>query len=191
MLLRKFTWILILEMILLLAINIYAIEFSNDYMLYVYGSRSCPHCHTLANYLIDRGMTFTWFWIEDQDNLDNFKALARDLDISQGTPTVIVYVNGRPSAIVLGAITDDNFWRNIIDNPGSSLKIFYGDTLIKEIPIPKNFTEKYISATPASYEDVRSYAKGVEARNLLEFLPTFILLAILVGAALFIYLRKS
>ena len=179
--------------ILVLTTNIsslYAIDFTNDYMLYVYGSRSCPHCHTLANYLIDKEMAFTWFWIEDKDNLDVLKNMVEDLEISQGTPTTVVYVNGKPVAIVLGAITEDSFWKNIIDNPSNSLRIFYGDKLIKEIPVPSNFTQKYIAKNPASYDDVKTYAKGSAETNPFEYLPTIILIALLIGAVILIYIRK-
>ncbi len=168
----------------------YSLDFTNDYILYVYGSRSCPHCHTLANYLIDNELAFTWFWIEDEENLNVLKSLVEDLDITQGTPTTIVYVGDRPAAIVLGAITEDSFWENIVNNPGENLKVFYGDRLIKEMPIPNSFTDKYIAKNPASYEDVYSYAKGTSQGDPLEYIPTIILIALLIGAILLVYMRR-
>lgn len=169
---------------------VYPSDFTGDYVLYVYGSRSCPHCHTLANYLIDKDLKFTWFWIEDEENLNVLKALVRDLNITQGTPTTIVYVDNRPTAIVLGAIVEDSFWKNIIDNPSENLRIYYGDKLIREIPIPSGFTEKYIPKNPASYDDIYSYAKGTTQEDPLEYLPSLILIAVLIGAVILIYLRR-
>lgn len=189
---RKFIYILLLLILysnLIQSIN--SIELKNNYMMYVYASRSCPHCLTLANYLIDNNIEFKWFWIEEEENLEKLRILVDEMDIAEGTPTTIVYIDGEPRAIVLGAITEDKFWENLINNPTDSLRIFYGDKLVKEMPIPTNFTDKYISTLTAPYDDVLRYAKGdtVES-NPIEFLPTLILIALLIGAALFIYLRK-
>ena len=158
-----------------------AISFKNDYMLYIYGSKTCPHCHSLANYLIDNEMVFTWFWIEDEENFNYLKRIASDFDLTRGTPTVIVYSSGKPVAIVVGAVLNDDFWRRIIDNPSNVLKIYLGESLIKEVQIPQDFQEKYIAIHTASYDEVKAFAKGAEPIDIVNYIPTIIILMILVG----------
>ena len=175
------TFIIFLWLIIGVIGPVFSLSFNNDYMLYVYGSKSCPHCHRLANYLIDRNMAFTWFWIEDKDNFNYLKRISEDFGITRGTPTVIVYSGGKPVAIIVGAVLNDNFWKNVIDKPANALRIYIGESLTREIPIPQDFDSKYIAVKAASFDDVRTYAKGAEPTDIIEYLPTIILLIILVS----------
>lgn len=169
---------------------VYGLEVSNNYMIYVYGSKACPHCMTLAKYFIENSVEFIWFWIEDAENVDALKSLIKDIDIAEGTPTSIVYVNDMPVAIVLGAITEDRFWENIINNPSESLKIFYGNQLLKEVIIPNDFTEKYIAKNPTSLEDLKDLVIDSEVETPINYFPTIAIAAVLIAIIAYVYFRR-
>lgn len=174
----------------LIFIPVYGLEVSNNYMIYVYGSKTCPHCMTLAKYFIENNVEFTWFWIDDEENLDALRSLVNDIDITEGTPTSIVYVNGDPVAIVLGAITEDGFWESIINNPTETLKIYYGDKLFKEVITPEDFTNKYIGGSPASLDDLKELVIEPEADTSTDYIPTIGVAIAISALILYIYLRK-
>ncbi len=168
------------------------LEVENNYTLYVYGWRPCPHCHDLANYIIENNMNFTWFWIEEEVNNNLLKRLATDYDFQAGTPTVVLVVNGKPEAIVIGAVLEDNFWERLINNPNGKLEVYIG-TSLKSVNIARvTFFDDYLSGVPTTYEDVLEYSGKGRPFYIFEYLPTIVLLLVISSVTIaFLWRRKG
>ena len=180
---------ILIPIILILGLVAYAYS-SENYMIYVYGERTCPHCKTQAKYLVDKGFRFTWFWVSDEENSRYLDRIAADFEIVSGTPTMVVFVDGEPVAIIVGVVTNDRFWERVLNMDGRSLRIFYGETLMKEVIAPKDFRERYIAPNPTDEADILSYAGRPPTPDIGEYIPTIILIAVVVGLGIaFLRLR--
>ncbi len=194
----RYSPIYILVLMILTSLTFFAIpsvsglELENSYTLYVYGWRQCPHCHDLANYIIEKNLNFTWFWIEEEVNNNLLKRLSTDYDFQAGTPTVVLVVNGRPEAIVVGAVLEDNFWEKLMNNPNGKVEVYIGMSL-KSVDIARaDFFENYLSGVPTTYEDVLEYAGKGRPFYILEYLPTIVLLLVISSVTIaFLWRRKG
>ncbi len=168
------------------------LELENNYTLYIYGWRQCPHCHDLANYIIEKNLNFTWFWIEEEVNNNLLKRLSNDYDFQAGTPTVVLVVNGKPEAIIVGAVLEDSFWKKLINNPNGKLEVYIGMSL-KSVDIARaDFFDNYLSGIPTTYEDVLEYAGKGRPFYILEYLPTIVLLLVISSVTIaFLWRRKG
>jgi len=170
---------------------VYPIELQNDYTLYIFGWRDCPHCKDLAQYIVDKNMTFKWFWIEDEENADNLKRLANLIGENPGTPTVLVVVNGVPEAIVVGAVTEDRFWEYVINNPDEKVQVYIIQSLKSVITLPRDAINDYFSGPEAPTEEIVEYAYGPRPFYIYEYLPTIVLLLIISGVTIAFFWRRK
>ncbi len=191
---KNFTSILALALVLsILIMPVTSLELENEYTLYIFGWRECPHCFDLAQYIVENNMTFKWYWIEERENAEGLRRLATSYEFSAGTPTVVVVVNGKAEAIVVGAVLEDRFWEKVINEPDGRLQVFIGQSLksVKPSITEETLVENFFTGPEASFSEVVEYAGKERPFYILEYLPTIVLLLIISGVTVAFFWRRK
>ncbi|PUA32555.1 MAG: hypothetical protein B7O98_07875 [Zestosphaera tikiterensis] len=153
--------------------------------LITFGSQSCPHCRALHDFFSKNyvGM-YTFFWVEDKVGSELFAYLA-GVEVSYGlstnyayaVPQTLVLSEGRAVAIVIGEVTNVDFWNGLLNlKPNTSIPIYLGNNRLVSIPQEGltqlitniNYTLKTsaITSTPATTQATTSSNANASGANL-------------------------
>lgn len=90
--------------------------------LITFGSTTCPHCRNLHEFFEKNFKNrYAFLWVDDPNNAELFRRLAQieqngglPLSYAYSVPQTVVVRYGEPIAIVIGEITDTDFWQKLI-----------------------------------------------------------------------------
>lgn len=151
--------------------GVFIVEGSNltKYDLITFGSKSCPHCRALHDFFSNNYKDrYYFFWIEDSNGRDLFYKLYV-IEVNHGlsesyakaVPQTLVFVNGTPVAVVIGEVTNAEFWSKFLSSNTTDVVVVYFGEVRLDAEIPLNaFTnflldlEKTLSQPTQAYPNI-------------------------------------
>lgn len=125
----------------------------SKYSLIVFGSKTCPHCRALHEFFdYNYKNKYYFFWIEDSEGADLLSKLfmievnhgLRE-DFARAVPQTLVLVNGSPVAIVIGGVTNAEFWGRLVSSNATGVVVVYFEERKSGTEIPVDSLASFLS----------------------------------------------
>lgn len=143
----------VLALLLIALVSTLAVGDGSSFF-YIFGATTCPYCKALDQFFTQVYPGKSYFCKADLDNacLQNFRAvigLLATKGVPQeelgGIPTTLVIKDWKYIlAVVIGAITDKNFWNNITSRtPSEKIQVFIPEkSMLKAYEVSISFDEQ-------------------------------------------------
>lgn len=130
---------------------------SSDFLLYLYGATWCPYCRALSDFFSRNFPDNSYFCKIDLDEGCNnaLRSLSSYLaskgapsDVIGYIPLTLVVVRGKyVAAVVVGAVTDTDFWRSLAGQvPSERVPVMLGRDRVYEVALTYDEQAKLVSS---------------------------------------------
>ena len=127
----------------------------SNYVLYVMGDSRCPSCSRLEEFLRGVGLNYCLCPLSNSTCLSKYYWLVNTFKLPTYIPLTIVIANSTVKAVVIGAVTNESFWINLIRSYVSDeVPYYYGTKLVKYLGIDPKELLKHIAPQYLSSEDI-------------------------------------
>jgi hypothetical protein len=130
---------------------------SSDFLLYLYGATWCPYCRALSDFFSRNFPNNSYFCKIDLDegcssalrSLSSYLASkGAPSDVIGYIPLTLVVVRGKyVAAVVVGAVTDADFWRGLAGQaPSERVPVMLGRDRVYEVALTYDEQAKLVSS---------------------------------------------
>ncbi len=169
-----------------LLLQLLSLATSNEYVFYIYGDPSCPHCRAMKKFFTDEyGSSHVYFCNAASNTTCQERFI--DLSIKIGSrgwvPTILVVEDCKTKAIVIGEVRDKGFWDKLLAAPiTNNITVYMGESPIENITVNNTaFTMTYAPVYCRPHGAISTEVNVTWRRKpgLLSILPQLLILALL------------
>ncbi len=161
---------------------------SGNYVFYIYGDPSCPHCSALKQFLTKTyGSSHVYFCnvAANSSCTNHFLELSVAIASKGWIPTTLVVVDCKTTGIVIGEVEDKGFWDKLLSSkPSNNITVYMSTEAWEAITVKNNtlFTSKYAPAICRFKTTSQPGNVTVSWRrkpSIIDVLPSLIILSLL------------